>query len=414
NRIAQREFRLRKQQRIRDLELRVELLSASKDDAFKSMDGVMQDLVRENQALRQLVRDLSSFIGEGVGGFLPKLGWDISSFEEFKSRTETDTMNEAYAARKKNPNVPAPVVPVLSGQKRKNEESTSSARKKSKPNEDPEASTSAFGISSNHSNIPLPQNNSPLQPSPSQHIGDSIGNVQQDYVSHSNSVNHKPYLSVPISPAQPGPAFPSNRALPPPPAIPSTTSSGIDQYNPKHTTPSPAVGSYQFPTVSVASEGSATPSLSTSNSHSDDPWHAQKDEAGRLVHYHLTNFKRNPTYRLPASLRPTQVQRTVAHEFIIDGIPIPDVRDKMILLKDTFDLAEGIHILFSTAKIHSDDLLVYTNWELSEEWFTRFGFLATPAVLEITNKWRRERKEPEIPSSVLESEESRYETSGAQ
>jgi hypothetical protein len=88
----------------------------------------MQDLVRENTTLRQLVRDLSQFIGEGIGGFLPKLGWDIGSFDEFRNRGETDTMNESYQHRKKNPHVPAPgIVPVLAGQKRRAEEGPSSS-----------------------------------------------------------------------------------------------------------------------------------------------------------------------------------------------------------------------------------------------------------------------------------------------
>lgn len=117
---------------IRDLELRVELLSAKKDEAFMAVDGMMQDLMRENQALRQLVRDLSGFIGDGVGGFLPKLGWDHSSFTEFVSRGETDTMNDSYQARKKNPAEPAPVVPVLAGQKRKMDDDGAGNRKKSK------------------------------------------------------------------------------------------------------------------------------------------------------------------------------------------------------------------------------------------------------------------------------------------
>jgi hypothetical protein len=110
----------------------VELLSANKDEAFTAIDGMLQDLNRENQALRQLVRDLSNFIGEGIGGFLPKLGWEIGSFEEFKNRTETDTMNDSYQARKKNPGVPAPVVPLLAGQKRRTEDPSPTARKKSK------------------------------------------------------------------------------------------------------------------------------------------------------------------------------------------------------------------------------------------------------------------------------------------
>ena len=113
------------------MERKVEILAANREDSLKSLDGIMQDLVRENQALRQLVRDLSGFIGDGIGGFLPKLGWDIQSFEDFKSKGELDTMGESYAWRKKNPNTPAPIVPTLVGQKRRIEE-PNEARKKAK------------------------------------------------------------------------------------------------------------------------------------------------------------------------------------------------------------------------------------------------------------------------------------------
>lgn len=42
NRIAQREFRLRKQQRIRDLEASVEILSGGKDEALNQMRKIMK------------------------------------------------------------------------------------------------------------------------------------------------------------------------------------------------------------------------------------------------------------------------------------------------------------------------------------------------------------------------------------
>lgn len=45
------------------------------------------------------------------------------------------------------------------------------------------------------------------------------------------------------------------------------------------------------------------------------------------------SFRVNHAYVLPASLRPTNVQRTIPHEHCIDGIPIPAVRDRMILLR---------------------------------------------------------------------------------
>ena len=39
----------------------------------------------------------------------------------------------------------------------------------------------------------------------------------------------------------------------------------------------------------------------------------KNEEAQKLISYHLDNYKRNSQYCLPASLRPTLVQRTVPH-----------------------------------------------------------------------------------------------------
>ncbi|KAJ3534380.1 hypothetical protein NM688_g7146 [Phlebia brevispora] len=88
NRIAQREFRLRKQQRIRDLEASVEILSGGKDEAVTQLRKIMKDLMQENQVLRQLLRSLSNFIGDGAGGLLPKLGWDLNDFNNFHAHRD--------------------------------------------------------------------------------------------------------------------------------------------------------------------------------------------------------------------------------------------------------------------------------------------------------------------------------------
>lgn len=55
----------------------------------------------ENQTLRNLLRSLASFIGDGAGGLLPKLGWDLGDFNDFINKSETDTAWEGYHRRKK-------------------------------------------------------------------------------------------------------------------------------------------------------------------------------------------------------------------------------------------------------------------------------------------------------------------------
>ena len=58
--------------------------------------------MQENQTLRNLLRSLSGFIGDGAGGLLPKLGWDMTDFTNFINRSETDTAWEGYQIRKQS------------------------------------------------------------------------------------------------------------------------------------------------------------------------------------------------------------------------------------------------------------------------------------------------------------------------
>lgn len=59
------------------------------------------DLMAENQTLRNLLRTLASFIGDGAGGLLPKMGWDLQDFNNFVNKGETDTAWEGYTLRKR-------------------------------------------------------------------------------------------------------------------------------------------------------------------------------------------------------------------------------------------------------------------------------------------------------------------------
>lgn len=63
---------------------------------------VVQDLMQENQVLRDLLRSLSGFIGEGAGGLLPRLGWDLNDFNNFLNRSETDSAWESYQRHKQD------------------------------------------------------------------------------------------------------------------------------------------------------------------------------------------------------------------------------------------------------------------------------------------------------------------------
>lgn len=94
------------------------------------LSQVFEDLMAENHNLRQMLRSLATFIGEGMGGVLPKMGWEQRDFDTFLNKGETDTAWEGYQARKKAADsrptggpsvVPSSSMPNVANQKRPSE-----------------------------------------------------------------------------------------------------------------------------------------------------------------------------------------------------------------------------------------------------------------------------------------------------
>ncbi|KAJ7095217.1 hypothetical protein B0H15DRAFT_828536 [Mycena belliarum] len=361
NRIAQREFRLRKQQKIRDLETRVEILSGGTDQAVNELKNMLKDLMEENQTLRTLLRSLGGFIGDGAGGLLPKLGWDLADFNSFINRSETDTAWQGYQRRKKTGDTGM-------GQKRAADDDPSGARKKTRGNEH---------------DAPTDQNGYPVLVNMSSSYGrDSPGTMFSDLMRGGNG---SPMFTNPSPPANPSPPFASGSQ----PNYQATYMGGVSMDGSlppiSFTPPAPA------PPPPVQQQANH---LSPDQAEDDDD--PNKSEAYKLIHYHLDNYKRNTAYCLPSSLRPTLVQRTVPHESVIDRILHPELRDRMILLRGRFDLVDCLLDYRNSVTIHGDDVLAHANWEISEKWLRQYGFLVDPATLNVVNRWRRERGEPEL------------------
>ena len=112
----------------------------------------------ENHTLRGLLKSLGAFIGEGVGGLLPKLGWDVSEFNNMTDRTETETAWESYQSRKKQKeSSSASPVPSLSTKKRRSDEDVSNAIKKPRVNLDNDGERAQNGFP-----LVMPMNQPPL------------------------------------------------------------------------------------------------------------------------------------------------------------------------------------------------------------------------------------------------------------
>ncbi|KAF8640142.1 hypothetical protein AX17_001378 [Amanita inopinata Kibby_2008] len=389
NRIAQREFRLRKQQRIRDLEARVEILSGGKDEALSEMRNILKDLMAENHTLRGLIKSLATFIGDGAGGLLPKLGWNVSDFNNFINRSETDTAWESYQKRKKlqqqQPETSSSATTSASaGQKRPSEDDTNSASKKSRVSGENEGDRAQNGYP-----LVMPMNAPPLATNsmyPTNHAQDGNGMFSSIIRGSSGS-------SMFMRPSNTNPASPHY----------GVSGSNLNNYQASYI---PGVNlsiestlpmlSFNTPTTGTPAVQRVQPpnQLPTEPVEEDDD--QNKVEAYKLITYHLDNFKRNVNYCLPASLRPTLVQRTVPHESVIDRILHPDLRDRMILLRGRYDLVDCLFDYRNAVTIHGNDVLAHSNWEIDEKWLRQYGFLVDQATLNICNRWRRERGEAEL------------------
>ncbi|EJD01041.1 uncharacterized protein FOMMEDRAFT_141779 [Fomitiporia mediterranea MF3/22] len=406
NRIAQREFRLRKQQRIRDLEARVEILSGSKDETFNELRNVVKDLMQENQNLRNLIRSLGSYIGDGMGGILPSLGFERpQEFVEFMNRAETDTAFEGFQRRKKaaqaaaaNRSATGSGINVDITRKRSASEDMSVRKRVKGLDEHDHLGLNGTGHGSKDSDsVRYPPMSVPISPA----------TASNSFYPSTGRSTHEVGLFSELLQGQGGTGTASSMYM----TGPSPDTAG---YAP--TTSSIASGS-QYPSafhppINVTSALNSQPYLSTVTPNAPAPTPSstasegaeQEDgiddpklqEATKLISYHLDNYKRNNAYCLPQSLRPTLVQRTVPHESVIDGIPHPELRDRMILLRGRFDIVDALHEYAKSLTLHGDDVLAHNNWEIGESWLRRYGFLVEQPILNICNRWRRERGESEL------------------
>lgn len=399
NRIAQREFRLRKQQRIRDLEARVELLSASQDEALTDCRAVLRDLMAENHVLRGLLKSVSGFIGDGAGGMLVKLGWDVADFDSFVNKAETDTAWECFQARK-NSHKASPTSNPMSSMLGA---PSNTGKRPSDDDSGPGPAKKARGMSNSEQNgdrrdsysLMLPMSSvvppaSSLYPPPPQGRSPQ-DNMFSDLMQSGNSPVFMPTTTS---------STPSHYAA----------SADFQPYVPQmNMNVEQRLGAMPYstnkPNAAVPPQR-VLPQNSLANEEPDDRDMAElrdpkKIEAMKLIKYHLDNFMRNSAYCLPASLRPTLVQRTINHESVIDRIIYPELRDRIILLRGQISLADCLFDYKKAINLHGDDVLAQHNWELAEWWLRKYSYLIEKVTLNICNRWRRERGEPDLSLSDI-------------
>ncbi|GAA6016693.1 hypothetical protein JCM11491_000209 [Sporobolomyces phaffii] len=380
NRIAQREFRQRKQAYIKELEGKVKLHELGRDEQVERLTDAVHVLLAENENLRQLLAGLSGFIGEGLGGVLPRLKTTLPEFQNLISQTQVDIANGAL--RLYELGIP---------------------------------SKSPGGSNAIHHAAPLPASSLPHPP------------TQPSHPIPSSSSTYPP-LHPPASARAP--------ASTPPNAQPFRSMSGPAAWTTApHTLPVPVPTSQPLPPAPTRSRYDEEP-------YTDDPgerfgqqfenqdnpefveftrWFLDQIQNGnmdaaddmllrctsqpsnnkvlqamQLISYHMKSKREHPDYILPPSLKATPTQTLVPHSAVFDGIVFPSLRDRLILLKDQYPLAELTKDLFLAIRIHGNDLLLSENWELSAEFLRKYWFVIDDTVLDITNRWRKARGEPEL------------------
>ncbi|KAN0060337.1 hypothetical protein ACQY0O_007666 [Thecaphora frezii] len=116
--------------------------------------------------------------------------------------------------------------------------------------------------------------------------------------------------------------------------------------------------------------------------------------------YHFRNYQLNPKYRLPPLLQPTALQLSQPHSPDIDSIPWPSMRDALIL-NSQLDFEEVTFEMFRAAEIHDGDILFEELWEIHRPFLVRFPMLADDRILEISNRWRKQRGQPPLTREGL-------------
>ncbi|CEQ39650.1 SPOSA6832_01191, partial [Sporobolomyces salmonicolor] len=410
NRIAQREFRQRKQAYIKELEAKVQLHELGRDEQLERLTEGIKSLLDENQQLRHLLQGVSAFIGEGLGGALPRLGttlpglsWYLfnpfaaaqtltlpTSRAEFQSLISRNTIDTATDALRLVPSsrlgehAPA----VASG-------SSPTATRASQA-----ATASPAGNSPSSSTLPPPAAKRARTSLPQvSAVDSSFGGFAPTLIP-----------SHPLRSAS-GPA--SN--APEPPQYPASTS-GDGRGVPPASTEAFQLVRESFQKGDVLQAEEDIRSLFTLPS-------STPNDILVFLADHMKNKRENPNYTLPPSLRATVTQQTVPHPPFFDGIIFASLRDRLILLKDQYPLAELTRDLVDSLDIHGNDILQSENWEVSEHFLRKYWcalpgrgggrarrvrvlmvpptwsvirFVVDHEVLKISNRWRRERGEPDL------------------
>ncbi|KAL7419685.1 hypothetical protein Q5752_005601 [Cryptotrichosporon argae] len=379
NRLAQREFRQRKQ--IRDLEARVEVLSQGEDERAGLGLLLVKNLLKENKELRQLLKAMAGFIGEGAGSFLPRLGLSAEQLDAILNRADTDTAHEAFLQLKvpkeveeANPGLPIGEIrkPAGQGKRKRGSLGLDDVEAESPARGGPSRQQAGAGSGAESATA---AGATGLTGTPATAIVGATPDEPRDafdnYDLFFSQAAGSPSYPSPNAAALSGFGLTVPAATPRPPSplagTPLSPLAHAHAYDPQQTEQQrsslrAAVAQLTALHAPAAVDEPMSPAQLAERQDVQDQLlrnlqgagaTERKTEAMQLVSYHLNkwvctpaphahgSFRINHEYRLPPSLRPTAVQRTVPHEHAIDGVVFPSIRNRMILLRGRYDLVEA-------------------------------------------------------------------------
>ncbi|KAH8810662.1 hypothetical protein F5884DRAFT_258369 [Xylogone sp. PMI_703] len=104
-----------------------------------------------------------------------------------------------------------------------------------------------------------------------------------------------------------------------------------------------------------------------------------------------------PHLLVPPSLTPLTLQSTVPHHPYVDLIPIPPLRERLLVASDAVDGREIWNDMYlGDVKVWGSIPWEGDSWEISERFAIKWWFLMSDEVLMGTNFWRRVRGEEQL------------------
>ncbi|KAI9283737.1 hypothetical protein BC943DRAFT_327579 [Umbelopsis sp. AD052] len=95
----------------------------------------------------------------------------------------------------------------------------------------------------------------------------------------------------------------------------------------------------------------------------------------------------------PDIFKPSQLQLTIAHPTVIDIIPWPSMRDRIIVNLCAIDIEKFMDDIHEHCRVWGGDPLFTQGWEIGPVFFQKYWFLCDKEMVKTSNFWRRQRGE---------------------